>query len=421
MNIAVIGSGGREHSLCFKLKESKLVNQIICVPGNAGTSKIAKNIDAKISDFENLYKIFIENKVDLIVVGPEQPLVDGIVDFFDEKKIKIFGPNKIASQLEGSKSFMKNMCKENNIPTANFGIFKNIDEVKKFIKQNKTPIVVKADGLASGKGVAVCQTKDEAVKFSEEIFKGKFKSSSKVVLEEFLEGEEMSYFVIADDKTHKFFGSAQDHKRVGENDVGPNTGGMGAYSPSAIINEELKNKIENKIIIPTLEGMKKNGNAFKGFLYAGLMINKSEPFLIEYNIRMGDPECQPIMTRLESDLCEIIKSATENNLDKININWKSKKSMCIVLCANGYPGKYEKDLEIENINKLEKNKDDYIFHAGTYEKNKKIYSSGGRVLNICSMSEKLVDARNSIINLLKKLDWKHGFYRKDIGWRAIKK
>jgi len=421
MNIAVIGSGGREHALCFKLKESKLVNQIICVPGNAGTSKIAKNIDAKISDFENLYKIFIENKVDLIVVGPEQPLVDGIVDFFDEKKIKIFGPNKIASQLEGSKSFMKNMCKENNIPTANFGIFKNIDEVKKFIKQNKTPIVVKADGLASGKGVAVCQTKDEAVKFSEEIFKGKFKSSSKVVLEEFLEGEEMSYFVIADDKTHKFFGSAQDHKRVGENDVGPNTGGMGAYSPSAIINEELKNKIENKIIIPTLEGMKKNGNVFKGFLYAGLMINKSEPFLIEYNIRMGDPECQPIMTRLESDLCEIIKSATENNLDKININWKSKKSMCIVLCANGYPGKYEKDLEIENINKLEKNKDDYIFHAGTYEKNKKIYSSGGRVLNICSMSEKLVDARNSIINLLKKLDWKHGFYRKDIGWRAIKK
>ena len=421
MNIAVIGSGGREHALCFKLKESKLVNQIICVPGNAGTNKIAKNIDAKISDFENLYKIFIENKVDLIVVGPEQPLVDGIVDFFDEKKIKIFGPNKIASQLEGSKSFMKNMCKENNIPTANFGIFKNIDEVKKFIKQNKTPIVVKADGLASGKGVAVCQTKDEAVKFSEEIFKGKFKSSSKVVLEEFLEGEEMSYFVIADSKTHKFFGSAQDHKRVGENDVGPNTGGMGAYSPSAIINEELKNKIENKIIIPTLEGMKKNGNAFKGFLYAGLMINKSEPFLIEYNIRMGDPECQPIMTRLESDLCEIIKSATENNLDKINIKWKSKKSMCIVLCANGYPGKYEKDLEIENINKLEKNKDDYIFHAGTYEKNKKIYSSGGRVLNICSMSEKLVDARNSIINLLKKLDWKHGFYRKDIGWRAIKK
>ena len=421
MNIAVIGSGGREHALCFKLKESKLVNQIICVPGNAGTSKIAKNIDAKISDFENLYKIFIENKVDLIVVGPEQPLVDGIVDFFDEKKIKIFGPNKIASQLEGSKSFMKNMCKENNIPTANFGIFKNIDEVKKFIKQNKTPIVVKADGLASGKGVAVCQTKDEAVKFSEEIFKGKFKSSSKVVLEEFLEGEEMSYFVIADDKTHKFFGSAQDHKRVGENDVGPNTGGMGAYSPSAIINEELKNKIENKIIIPTLEGMKKNGNVFKGFLYAGLMINKGEPFLIEYNIRMGDPECQPIMTRLESDLCEIIKSATENNLDKINIKWKSKKSMCIVLCTNGYPGKYEKDLEIENINKLEKNKDNYIFHAGTYEKNKKIYSSGGRVLNICSMSEKLVDARNSIIHLLKKLDWKHGFYRKDIGWRAIKK
>ena len=421
MNIAVIGSGGREHALCFKLKESKLINKIICVPGNAGTSKIAKNIDAKISDFENLYKIFIENKVDLIVVGPEQPLVDGIVDFFDEKKIKIFGPNKIASQLEGSKSFMKNMCKENNIPTANFGIFKNIDEVKKFIKQNKTPIVVKADGLASGKGVAVCQTKDEAVKFSEEIFKGKFKSSSKVVLEEFLEGEEMSYFVIADDKTHKFFGSAQDHKRVGENDVGPNTGGMGAYSPSAIINEELKNKIENKIIIPTLEGMKKNGNAFKGFLYAGLMINKSEPFLIEYNIRMGDPECQPIMTRLESDLCEIIKSATENNLDKINIKWKSKKSMCIVLCTNGYPGKYEKDLEIENINKLEKNKDNYIFHAGTYEKNKKIYSSGGRVLNICSMSEKLADARNSIINLLKKLDWKHGFYRKDIGWRAIKK
>jgi phosphoribosylamine--glycine ligase len=421
MNIAVIGSGGREHALCYKLKKSKKISNLICIPGNAGTKKIAKNINANITDFENLYKILLKNKIDLIVVGPENPLVDGIVDFFNVKKIKIFGPNKIASKLEGSKAFLKNLCKKNNIPTASFGIFDDLVNAKKFIFDNKIPIVVKADGLAAGKGVTICETKDQAINACIKILSGKFKSSSKIVIEEYLDGEEMSYFIIVDKNTHKFFGSAQDHKRVGENDIGPNTGGMGAYSPSSIISTELEKKIEEKIIQPTLSAMKKIGNPFRGFLYAGLMIVKNEPFLIEYNVRMGDPECQAIMARLDSDLFEIINLTTNDELNKIEINWKDEKSICIVLCAKGYPGNYNKDIEIEKLNDVRVDKDSFIFHAGTYEKEGNIFSSGGRVLNIVSLSNNLWKARNKAITYLNKINWKNGFFRKDIGWRAIDK
>jgi phosphoribosylamine--glycine ligase len=419
MNIAVIGSGGREHSLCYKLNKSEKVNSLFCIPGNAGTKKIAKNINADIADFKNLYKIFLKNNIDLIVIGPENPLVDGIVDFFKEKKIKIFGPNKMASKLEGSKAFLKKLCKKNNIPTANFGIFNNLENAKKFIFDNKIPIVVKADGLAAGKGVTVCETKEQAIKACNEILSGKFKSSKKIILEEYLDGEEMSYFVIVDRNTHKFFGSAQDHKRVGENDIGPNTGGMGAYSPSSIINNTLKKKIEKKIIQPTLSAMKKLGNPFKGFLYAGLMIVKNEPFLIEYNVRMGDPECQTIMTRLNTDLFEIINLTINDELDKIEINWKNEKSICIVLCAKGYPENYDRDIEIKKLNDVHIDKDSFIFHAGTYEKEGKVFSKGGRVLNIVSTSKNLWEARDKAITYLNKINWKGGFFRKDIGWRAI--
>jgi len=316
---------------------------------------------------------------------------------------------------------MKNLCKKNNIPTANFGIFDNFENAYNFIKKNGVPIVVKADGLAAGKGVSICNSIEEAAKNTKDILNGKFKSSKKVVLEEFLEGEELSYFVLVDKNTYCFFGSAQDHKRVGEGDVGSNTGGMGAYSPSPLLTKKLEKKIKKKIIEPTLKSMKKLGQPYKGLLYAGLMINKGEPCLIEYNIRMGDPECQVLMMRLDSDLINIIDCATKNKISSLKIKWNKKKSITIVMCAKGYPSNYIKDSEIKNLKKISLNKNVQIFHAGTYKNKNKIYSNGGRVLNMTSSSKNLIDARKKSLNNIKKLNWTDGFFRKDIGWRAINK
>ena len=420
MNLAVLGSGGREHAICYKLKQSSKIKKLFCIPGNAGTQKIAKNIKADISNFDKLYQVIKKNKIELVIVGPEQPLVDGIVDYLNKRKVRVFGPDKYASQLEGSKAFMKNLCRKHNIPTANFGIFDNFDDASEFIKKNGSPIVVKADGLAAGKGVSICSSMEEALKNTKEILDGKFKSSKRVVLEEFIEGEEISYFAIVDKNSYHFFGSAQDYKRVGENDTGPNTGGMGAYSPSVLLTKELENKIKQKIIQPTLKAMKDLGHPYRGFLYAGLMINKDEPYLIEYNIRMGDPECQVIMMRLKTDLLEIIDSIINNKLNNIKIKWSKKNSITIVLCAKGYPLNYLKNSEIKNLSKIKLDDSNQIFHAGTYNKNNKIYSNGGRVLNITSCSESLVKARNNSLSNINKINWKDGFFRKDIGWKAIK-
>ena len=421
MNLAVIGSGGREHAICYKLKQSKRINKLICIPGNAGTQKIAENIKEDISNFNILYKIIKERKIDIVIVGPEQPLVDGIVDYLDKKKIRVFGPDKFASQLEGSKSFMKDLCKKHNIPTAKFGVFSNLNEALGFINSNGVPIVVKADGLAAGKGVTICKSIDEAIKSTKEILEGKFKSSKKVVLEEFLEGEELSYFAIVDKNSYHFFGSAQDHKRVGEGDIGPNTGGMGAYSPAKLLTNQLEEKIKKKIIEPTLMAMNKLGHPYKGFLYAGLMINKGEPYLIEYNIRMGDPECQVLMMRLETDLLEVIDYLTQDKLNNLKINWNKNSCITIVLCAKGYPNNYIKNSEIKNLSSIISDKNNQIFHAGTYKKNNKIFSNGGRVLNITSVAESLSKARDQSLMNLKKINWTDGFFRKDIGWKAIKK
>ena len=421
MNLAVIGSGGREHAICYKLKQSPKIKKLICIPGNAGTQKIAENIKEDISNFKALYQIIKKQNIDIVVVGPEQPLVDGIVDYLSKKQVRVFGPDKFTSQLEGSKAFMKNLCKKNNIPTANFGVFNNFDNAYRFIKKNGTPIVVKADGLAGGKGVSVCNSTEEAVKNTKEILDGKFKSSHQVVLEKFLEGEELSYFVIVDKSSYLSFGSAQDHKRVGEGDTGPNTGGMGAYSPAPLLTNKLEEKIKKKIIEPTLKAMKDLGHPYKGFLYAGLMINKGEPYLIEYNIRMGDPECQVLMMRLETDLLEIIDCATRNEINNLKIKWTKKSSITIVLCAKGYPSNYIKDSEIKNLPNVLTDKNNQIFHAGTYEKNHKTYSSGGRVLNITSSSESLTEARNKSLTNINKINWTDGFFRKDIGWRTINK
>ncbi len=419
MNLAVIGSGGREHAICYKLKQSPKIKRLICIPGNAGIEEIAENIRVDITKFHLIYKILKKYKIDIVIVGPEQPLVDGLVNYLSEKKIRVFGPDKFCSQLEGSKAFMKDLCKKNNIPTADYGVFDSYNKASNFIKKNKIPIVVKADGLASGKGVSVCLTKEEALKNVREILNGKFKSSKKVVLEEFLEGEELSYFLIVDENTYHFFGSAQDHKRVAEGDTGPNTGGMGAYSPAPILTASLEKKIKEKIIEPTLNAMKVAGHPYKGFLYAGLMIFKNEPYLIEYNIRMGDPECQVLMMRLKTDLLEIIDHATKNRINNLKIQWTEKSSITIVLCAKGYPSNYIKNSEIKNLEKANVDKHNQIFHAGTYKKNEKIYSIGGRVLNITSLSNSLAKARSKSLENITKINWIDGFFRKDIGWRVI--
>ena len=421
MNIGIIGNGGREHALCKKISESKLVKNIFCLPGNAGTSLLAKNIEVDILDFKKILKIINFYKIEFIIVGPEEPLVKGIVNFLKKNKIKVFGPDKFSAKLEGSKAFMKKICFENNIPTAQFKICRNLTDVDKFLKKNKLPIVVKADGLAAGKGVSICKNKKQVIKTSTEIFKGKFKSSKKVILEEFLSGEEASYFLIADDNSFKFFGTAQDHKKVYENDEGPNTGGMGAYSPAPLINKSLEKKIINKIIKPTLLALKNKKKPYNGFLYVGLMIKNDEPYLIEYNIRMGDPECQVILPRLNTDLLKILIMSAQNKLKKINISWKNKKCMTIVLCSKGYPGKYRKNIEINNLKKIKNTRNYFIYHAGTKMFGNKLLSNGGRVLNITSVGNDFLKIRYKILKILKKLKWKYGFYRKDIGWRIIEK
>ena len=419
MNIALIGSGGREHAICQKIYDSKITNKIYCIPGNAGTAKIAKNLKIDFLNFKKLLLAIKFYKIDLVVIGPELPLIKGIVNFLRKNKIKVFGPNKYAAQLEGSKAFMKSLCKKYKIPTAGFKICKNKKDVKKFLTHHKMPIVVKANGLAAGKGVVICHSEKEVKKFSNEIFLGKFKSSKKLVLEEFLEGEEASYFLIVDQKSFSFFGSAQDHKRVGENETGPNTGGMGAYSPALIINNNLEKKIINKIVKPTLAALKERKNTYTGFLYVGLMIKNNEPYLIEYNVRMGDPECQVIMPRLKTDLVKILNAAVENKLNKIKIEWNRNKCMAIVICTKGYPNKYKTN-KIINLEKIKLKKNSFIFHAGTVLKNNLLLSNGGRVLNIVVLGNTFLIIRNQIFKIIEKINWKYGFFRKDIGWRVIK-
>ena len=421
MKIAILGSGGREHALTFSISKSNKVKKIYCIPGNAGTSSLAENIPIDINNFETVYDFLRKNHIDFVVVGPEDPLVNGIVDYLEKLNIKVFGPNKVASQLEGSKIFTKNLCKKYNIPTAEFGVFKNAEESYNYINNTKHPLVIKADNLAAGKGVYICREKKESYLAVKEIFDGKFGTAKNILFEEFLEGEEMSYFIVSDGKTFKYFGSAQDHKRVGEGDKGKNTGGMGAYSPSRLFNKELEQKILEKIIKPTLQGINDLGTKYRGFLYAGLMIVKDEPFLIEYNVRMGDPECQTILPTLDTDIIKIFQSCFDEKLDEIEIKWINKKSLCVVICSNGYPDKYEKNIIINNFEKLNLNENNYLFHAGTQKQDNKIYAVGGRVLNFISLANTYSEAKKNIHENLEKLNWENGFFREDIGYKVINK
>jgi phosphoribosylamine--glycine ligase len=420
MKVGVIGSGGREHAICLGLKNSSKIEKIYCFPGNAGTSEIAENVILDLDNFENIKSFILNKQIDLVVVGPEKPLVDGLVDFLEKFNINVFGPNKISSQLEGSKIFTKELCQKYNIPTAKFGIFQNRIDAKNFLKKSKYPTVIKADNLASGKGVYICNNNNEAHTAINEIFDGKFGVAKNLLIEEFLQGEEMSYFIISDGVNFKNFGTAQDHKRVLEGDKGKNTGGMGAYSPSRLISEEMESKIISKIIKPTLKGLAELGVKYKGFLYAGLMIVDNEPYLIEYNVRMGDPECQTILPKLKTDLSEVFLACCNENLDKINLDWLNKKSLCVVVCSNGYPDEFKKNIIIENLKSIDLQSQDYLFHAGTNKKDGEVYAVGGRVLNFISLSDNFNDAKMSITKNLNKLNWSGGFYRKDIGHKVIK-
>ena len=419
MNILIIGSGGREHAMCIAIRRSKKVNQIYCLPGNGGTNEIAINISIDLNNFEKIKNFIFENKIDLVIVGPEKPLVEGIVDYLEENNIKVFGPNSKAAKLEGSKIFTKQICQKYNIPTANFGIFKNKIDSNKFLENAKYPIVIKADNLASGKGVYICNNIKESISAVNEIFDGKFGIAENLLIEEFLNGEEMSYFVVSDGKNLKFFQTAQDHKRVLEGDKGKNTGGMGAYSPSRLISDDLEKKILKKIIKPTIKALSDSNIIYRGFLYAGLMIVKNEPYLIEYNVRMGDPECQTILPILKTELLDIIIACCNGKLEEVNIEWNNTKSICVVICSKGYPENFKKNVEIKNIEKIDLGFEDYLFHAGTEKKDNKFYAVGGRVLNFVSISDNYSNAKKRVYKNLNNLNWSGGFYRKDIAYKVV--
>ena len=421
MKIAILGSGGREHALAVQISKSKKLDKIYCIPGNAGTNFIGKNINLNLDNFNEIYNFLKDEQIELVIVGPEKPLVDGIVNYLEKKNIKVFGPNQKVSQLEGSKIFTKRICEKYNIPTAEFGIFKNKDDTFEFLKNRKMPLVIKADGLAAGKGVYICKDMESSKNAVVEIFDGKFGRADHILVEEFLEGDEMSYFIISDGLNFKSFNTAQDHKRVGEGDTGKNTGGMGSYAPSKLINHNLEEKIINKIIKPTLTAISDMNQKYNGFLYAGLMIKNNEPYLIEYNVRMGDPECQTILPLLKTDLLDLIIACCDGKLKEKNIEWFEKKSLCIVLCSKGYPESYKKNIDIPNLKNLIPEKNNFIYHAGTKISDDEILASGGRVLNFVSVSDNYLECRNEAINLIEKLNWKNGFYRSDIGFKVIDK
>ena len=419
MKILVLGNGAREHSLCYAISRSPLTTSLFCIPGNYGISLLAECKDLDLNDFKSIHSYCVEKFIDLIVVGPEIPLVSGIVDYFLSKNIKIFGPNKYASQLEGSKSFMKDLCKNYSIPTAAYSTFDNFEDAVKYLKKQSLPIVVKANGLAAGKGVTVADNFEIAEKALKEIFENKFGINMTAVIEEFMEGEEASYFVCTDGTEFISLESAQDHKRIGENDTGPNTGGMGAYSPAPIFTDEIKKQVDDEIIYPTLNAMRELGHPYQGILYAGLMIKNGKAKLVEYNIRFGDPECQVLMLRMKSDIVQLMLSCIDKDLQNYELKWEDDHCATVVMASNGYPGLFEKETVINGIDNLENTDTFQVFHAATAIKDKKIIATGGRVLSVTSKNASLGKALSKIYDSIHLIDWPEGYYRKDIGKKAL--
>jgi len=419
MNILILGSGGREHALAWKIAASPLVTKLYCAPGNAGIAQEAECVALDIADHQAVIAFCKDAKIDFVVVGPEVPLVAGIVDDLEAAGIKAFGPAKAAAQLEGSKGFTKDLCKANNIPTAAYERFTAAAAAKAYIRKQGAPIVVKADGLAAGKGVVVAATVEEAEAAIDMIFEGGLGVMAEVVVEDCLIGEEASFFALCDGDTALQLASAQDHKRVFDGDKGPNTGGMGAYSPAPVMTEAMNKRVMDEIVLPTVAALKKAGTPFKGVLFAGLMITKDGPQLIEYNVRFGDPETQVIMLRMMSDLLPALIASRDGQLKNFNLRWYDDAALTVVMAAKGYPGSYAKGTVIKGLDKATEVNGVEIFHAGTKADGNDIVANGGRVLNVCARGKTVAEAQARAYEAVDMIDWPEGFCRRDIGWQAI--
>jgi phosphoribosylamine--glycine ligase len=420
MNILVIGSGGREHSLTWKIAQSPLCDTLYAAPGNGGMDEIATCVPLNDNDHDEVVSFCRDKNIEFVVIGPEAPLVGGLSDRLVAEGIRAFGPSAAASVLEGSKGFTKDLCAKYNIPTAAYGRFKEAAAAKEFTTNQNIPVVIKADGLAAGKGVIIAESMDEAFEAIDDILGGQFgDAGAELVIEEFLSGEEASFFLLCDGENILPFGTAQDHKRVGEGDTGPNTGGMGAYSPAPVMDENMIKRTIDEIIMPTVKGMNAEGAPFKGVFFAGLMITDKGPELIEYNVRFGDPECQTLMMRLDSDIVPALMACADGTLEQMNVIWKEKTAMNVVMAAKGYPGAYEKNTEIKNLKEAESSDKVVIFHAGTKKEADRILATGGRVLNITALDDSVAEAKKTAYEALDKVDWPNGFCRRDIGWRAL--
>jgi phosphoribosylamine--glycine ligase len=422
MKILIVGSGGREHVLAWKVKQSPLVKEIFCAPGNGGISEVAQCVNVNADDTRALVEFAREKKIDLTVIGPEAPLAAGIVDVFEKEGLKVFGPSRKAAQLEGSKIFAKEFMHECNIPTAHFRQFDDIEEAKSFLRQAVFPLVVKADGLAAGKGVVICKDFIEAEKAVDEMMAQKiFKDAgSRIVVEECLEGEEVSILAISDGDSYCLLESSQDHKRIFDDDVGPNTGGMGAYSPAPLLTDKLRKVVESRIIEPTIRGMQRNGMPFKGVLYAGVIFTAEGPMVLEFNVRFGDPEAQAILPRMKNDIVELMLASCEGWLDKVQLSWDKRSCVCVVMSSGGYPGEYEIGKKITGLKEAGKMEDTVVFHAGTKKDVNKVVTSGGRVLGVTSLGNGLEGAIENVYKAVDKIKFERCFFRRDIGSRAFK-
>ena len=418
MKVLVIGSGGREHALAWKIAQSPLVKKVFCAPGNAGTANVAENIDIPSDNVDALLQFATVTGIGLTVVGPEQPLVKGLVDSFEESGLRVFGPSQRAAEIEGSKVFCKDLMKKYGIPTARYESFDSLDQVKLFTKEDE-PVVVKASGLAAGKGVILCSNAEEARSAVQSIMQEKAfgNAGDQVVVEEFLTGQEVSLLAFTDGKTVLPLDSAQDHKAAFDGDKGPNTGGMGAYSPALVFTEELKQQVIDEIMIPTVRAMAKEGRYYRGILYAGLMLTESGPKVLEFNARFGDPETQPIMMRIKNDIVPIFEACIDGSLAKQSLQWRSEPTVCVVMAAKGYPSSYEKGKEISGLNSDE-NRQVVVFHAGTKLENGKVLTNGGRVLGVTALGSDINQAIKNAYSAVDKIKWDGVHYRKDIGNKA---
>jgi phosphoribosylamine--glycine ligase len=423
LRILIVGSGGREHALAWKLIQSPHVDKIFAAPGNGGTALIAENVPVSDDDIPGLTALAREKNVDLVVTGPELPLVLGLKDALDREGIACFGPGAFAAQLEGSKAFAKTVMREAGVPTADFRVFDDYDEAKAHVNERPAPMVVKADGLAAGKGVIVCKTREEALDALDQcmVEKNFGEAGERVVVEDALEGEEASFLAFCDGDEVLIMPSSQDHKPVGEGDTGPNTGGMGAYSPAPVLPESDYEKTANLVIRPIIRALSEAGSPFAGVLYAGLMYTAEGPMVLEYNVRFGDPECQPLMARLDSDLAELMMACVEGRLAEVRAEWKDDTSICVVMAADGYPGKYPKGMEISGLDEAEDVPGVTVFQAGTKLEGGKIVSSGGRILGVTALGADLADAGDKAYRAVEKINFENSYYRRDIGEKGLKR